>query len=107
MKSIFALLQCGSTSLTYIGSSPMASGTDNCSCLNFMVLDVGWHIGSFAAEAFTFCARPEHQLTASGGCSSSPFGNTQRTNAISSFVWLNLHSQHNRRPAGCLASSFI
>jgi hypothetical protein len=59
-----------------------------------MVLDVGWHIGSpYAAEASTFCARPEHQLTASGGCSSSPFGNTQRTNAISSFVWLNLHSQ--------------
>ena len=46
MKSIFAMLQWGSTSLTNIGSSSDTAGADDRRGLNFVMLDVGWHVGS-------------------------------------------------------------
>jgi len=45
MKSIFAMLQCGSTSITYIGSSAMQLG-QKIVASQLIVLDVGWHAGS-------------------------------------------------------------
>jgi hypothetical protein len=46
-----------------------AAWADYRDCLNFVVMDVGWHVGS-PAEALTVSPQPENQHTAHGRCSS-------------------------------------
>src|SRR5258705_6437507 len=63
-----------------------AAGADNRRCLNFAVLDIGWHVGS-PSQRKQRKPQPRANLFADHGCPSSTLSNVRRTTTHCSCVW--------------------
>jgi hypothetical protein len=60
------------------GEQSHAAGAENRGCLNFAVLDIGWHVGS-PSQRKQRKPQPRANLIAHDRCPSSTLSNVQRT----------------------------